>query len=94
MIFLFYTLVFITSTSAQITVSGLVKDSLSGERLIGVHVIDLKDKGGVVSDVNGYYNIKTIAPVCLMFSYIGYDSVVLNLKTLTDTIIMVNLSAG
>lgn len=93
-IFAIYALLLTTTAHAQITVSGLIKDSISGERLIGVHVIDQKKNNGVITDNNGYFNIKTEKSASLKFSYIGYNSVILHFEAANDTIIMLNLSAG
>lgn len=58
---------------AQITVSGLVTDDMSGEPLIGVNVLDKQTKQGVITDLDGRYTITLPGDQgTLMFSFVGY----------------------
>lgn len=58
---------------AQITVSGLVTDGMSGEPLVGVNVIDKQTKQGVVTDLDGRYTVTLPTNQgTLMFSFVGY----------------------
>lgn len=60
--------------SAQGVVSGLVKDDISGEALIGVNITYAPGKG-VVTDIDGYYKISLDAGNYeLSFSYVGYTT--------------------
>lgn len=60
---------------AQITVSGLVTDAMSGEPLIGVNVIDKQTKQGVVTNLEGEYTITLPNEQgTLVFSFVGYLS--------------------
>ena len=58
--------------SAQGVVSGLVKDNITGEALIGVNITYAPGKG-VVTDIEGIYEL-TLEPGVyeLNFSYVGY----------------------
>lgn len=58
----------------DIKVSGKVSDE-NGEVMIGVGVIDKNNPGkGVVTDLDGKFEIKVAKDAFLEFSYIGYDS--------------------
>ncbi len=54
------------------SVSGTVKDS-KGESLIGVSVVVKGSTSGTITDLNGRYNLPTVAlKDVLVFSYVGY----------------------
>ncbi len=60
------------SAQSQGSVSGIVKDNISGEPLIGVNIIYAPGKG-VVTDINGQYKMSLDPGVYeLSYSYIGY----------------------
>src|SRR5665647_515316 len=74
-------------------VTGTVKDSETGETLIGVSVTVKGTSQGVISDINGKFTINVTKPATLIFSSIGYISQnvqvtnqnVLNVGLLQDT---------
>ena len=76
-IMLFLALFFITSAgyAQEVTVTGTVTDSTSGEPLPGVNVVLKGTSNGVSSDAEGTYNIEAVTPGdILIFSYLGYDN--------------------
>jgi len=84
----------IQSASGQVhKVSGTVKDSETGETLIGVSVIIKGTSQGVISDINGRFSLNITTPATLVFSSIGYitqniqitNQDVLNVSLLPDT---------
>lgn len=84
----------IQSASGQVhKVSGTVKDSETGETLIGVSVIIKGTSQGVISDINGRFSLNITKPATLVFSSIGYitqniqitNQDVLNVSLLPDT---------
>lgn len=84
----------IQSASGQThKVSGTVKDSETGETLIGVSVIIKGTSQGVISDINGRFSLNITTPATLVFSSIGYitqniqitNQDVLNVSLLPDT---------
>ena len=84
----------IQSASGQThKVSGTVKDSETGETLIGVSVIIKGTSQGVISDINGRFSLNITKPATLVFSSIGYitqniqitNQDVLNVSLLPDT---------
>ncbi|MGB0840094.1 MAG: TonB-dependent receptor domain-containing protein [Chitinophagales bacterium] len=60
---------------AQNTVSGIVKDESSGEKLIGVNVVIGGSTEGTITDVDGAFSInsKQAFPWTLVISYVGYN---------------------
>lgn len=84
--FLFATTVFAQQPS--LTVKGIVKDE-SGEPLIGVNVSAKGTTIGVITDINGQYNLEIPPKSTLLFSYIGYVSqeiTVINQKLINITL--------
>ena len=63
------------------TLSGYVKDSKTGEALIGVSIFIEKESKGVSTNVYGYYSISLNAgQYDVKYSYVGYSSVVKNVQ--------------
>ena len=61
----------------QAVLSGTVIDAADGYPLIGVSVVVKGTNPGVITDVDGKYEIKVAKENCeIVFSYIGYDDVV------------------
>jgi hypothetical protein len=84
--FIFFSLLFISSTStfagepqntpAGPVVSGYIKDSSSGETLIGAAVYIEELKTGAVSNVYGFYSLSVPkGEYTLTISYVGYEPV-------------------
>jgi hypothetical protein len=73
---LLFFLLFAFPLSAQVTVSGTIKDAANGEALIGVNVYHPLLKVGVSTNVYGFYSM-TLPPGehTLLVSYVGYHSV-------------------
>ena len=66
---------------AQIAASlqGKITDSLTGETLIGVHVVLTGTTAGAVTNADGMYNITAIAPgeYNIQVSYVGYEKLLI-----------------
>ena len=61
----------------QTVLKGTVIDAADGYPLIGVSVVVSGTKTGVVTDIDGNYEIKVAQDKCeIVFSYVGYDDVV------------------
>lgn len=82
------------SIFAQIQIRGFLKDSESGEKLIGASVIEKGTNNGTFSDNNGYFSIKTNKTATLTFSYVGYISKNIFASDGEDIILNVQLTAG
>ena len=70
----------------NITVSGVVKDLISGESIPGVTVLEKNTYNGVFTDVNGNYTITTssTSPV-ILFSFIGYMKQEIAIESVSQT---------
>ena len=79
------------------TVSGYITDRTSGETLIGAGVLvegsGRKVQTGAVTNAYGYYTLTLPkGKTSLQYSYVGYESVVLDMDMLRDTTVNVVLS--
>lgn len=74
-----------------VTVSGFVKDSATGEMLIGATVADLGSTNGVYSDNNGFFSIRVSNGTILSFLFVGYEKQEIEVLATTDTLITVDL---
>lgn len=69
---------------ANFTISGAIRDALSGETLIGASVEAIGTNKGNVSNEYGFYSLTlpvTADSVALKFSYIGFESQVIRVKS-------------
>jgi len=82
-LFLFFLLFPLLGFAQTITVRGIVKDA-SGESLIGVSVKVVGISTGTITDLAGAYEIKTPENSKLSFSYIGYQTVVVDVNGRTS----------
>lgn len=86
-------LINIVSSQSTILISGYLKDSLTGERLIGANIYDIISLKGTSSNSFGYYVVKLNKQgiVKLQYSYVGYKPYQISFNTNGDTIISVSL---
>ncbi|WP_245189388.1 TonB-dependent receptor [Lunatimonas salinarum] len=74
----------------RVTVSGTVKDSETGESLIGVHVFDKRQQKGTVTNNYGFFSYTSpTEEVELVFTYVGYEP--LSLSVSNDSILTVEM---
>jgi len=77
--FLLFSLLFISAMAAfaqKQTISGVVKDSISGETIIGANVVIQGTTTGVSTDVNGLFSLQlNKGNYTLQVSFIGYTTV-------------------
>ncbi|MFK7950994.1 MAG: TonB-dependent receptor [Saprospiraceae bacterium] len=66
--------------SAQVQVTGQVKDAITGESMIGVTVRTNEGKG-TITDYDGNYTVTITASTSITFSYIGYKSLSIEVIT-------------
>ena len=66
---------FTIAAFAQNTVTGSVKDAVTGEPLVGVGVI-VSTGGGTITDEDGSFSVKAAGDATLTFNLIGYSDVV------------------
>jgi hypothetical protein len=77
-------------------VTGYVKDSQSGEPIIGAYIVDPENLSFASTNNFGLFSIRiaTAGLQKLIISHIGYSSDTLDLSISVDTIIQVNLTPG
>lgn len=89
-------LFFNTELYSQVCViSGYVTDSKTGEKLIGVNIINLNSRTGCVSNNFGYYSLTVPCKtdINLQFSYIGYAKKEIKIKAQKVLNLDISLSA-
>jgi TonB-linked SusC/RagA family outer membrane protein len=65
----------LSAYSQNLTVKGTVKDSQTGEALIGVNIVIKGTVTGVMTDINGQFSLNNCPPTAVLtFSYISYTS--------------------
>jgi len=77
------------------TVNGYIKDSESGESLIGATIYDLNSQSGTVTNAFGFYSL-TLADdsIALRISYVGYNAQQKRLKIYSDVQLDFSLEPG
>lgn len=65
-----------TIKAQKITISGYVKDSQTGESLIGVMVYNTNSKSGTACNLYGFYSLSVplVDTLGLVFSSMGYQT--------------------
>ena len=85
---LFISVVFagnIAHGQTTVTISGYVADSKTGERLVGVTVVETNLQRGFITNENGFYSISIPAgDWSLQVSYIGYKTMITTGRTLNN----------
>ena len=56
------------------TVTGCIRDDVTGETMIGVNVMEEGTSNGTITDMDGNYSMKVGENATLVISYIGYDT--------------------
>lgn len=82
--------------SQSISISGSVTDYETGEKLIGVHILDLISGKGAVTNSFGFYSLtlSSTDSARLKFSYIGYNSLEEDIMTNSNQTLNISLSYG
>lgn len=94
---LFFCFVFLPCTilAQRFSISGFVKDSLSGESLIGANIIRLKSSAGIAANSHGFYSLSFPSDtITLAVSYTGYRSQILSFRLVRDTVINFRLNGS
>ena len=83
------------ASSARHTISGYIKDGITGETLIGATISVKGNSRGINSNQYGFYSLTlnggSYSIVC---SYIGYRSVMINIGLRSDTLLNIDLYPG
>jgi len=84
---------FLTGFAQRFTISGVVEDKATGEKLISCNVYDAATLKGTVSNPFGFYSLTLPASLVRMtFSYVGYEAVTLEIALRRDTVINMSLN--
>jgi outer membrane receptor for ferrienterochelin and colicin len=77
------------------TISGYVRDQSNNESLIGATVYDSREGKGTIANNFGFYSI-TVAgdSASLSYSFVGYTSKTIRLRSKSDTSVVVLLQSG
>jgi hypothetical protein len=74
----------------QRTISGTITDSKTGETLIGVTIACIQEAKGTITNEFGFYSIDVKNNCALTFSYIGYQSQIIQI--IPGTVVPLNIS--
>lgn len=82
--------------SQQVKVYGIVSDSLSGERLTGANVVNLKTNRGTITNEYGYFSISCDKSIMceISFSFVGYKTQILKFISSNDSALKIDLAQG
>lgn len=74
------------------TVSGYIRDSATGESLIGSTVYHSATRSGTTANAHGFYSVTLAGDSArLIYSYVGYQPQVMQVSLRRDTVLNVNL---
>ena len=77
------------------TVSGYIKDAATGETMIGATLAVKGNSRGINSNQYGFYSITlNEGKYSIVYSYVGYKSVMINLDLKADTVLNIDLPTG
>lgn len=79
----------------KITISGYVKDSKTGESLIGVTVYNTNSKSGTACNLYGFYSLSVPIDdtLGLVFSYMGYQTQIKKITTKENFVLNISMEA-
>ena len=82
---------FVCHQSHAIKISGFVRDAQSGESLVGANIHDKTNHAGSATDTRGYFSLVTGQSCDLFITYIGYQTINLQLNLNRDTLIVIQM---
>jgi outer membrane receptor protein involved in Fe transport len=89
--FLFFTLFFTVSllSSAQTTLTGTVRDALTGDPIVGVNVIVPELQKGTITDENGLYSVELpYGKYTITVSFIGYETILEKISCNNESVVL------
>ena len=95
-IFFLFCLLTVHGQSERFTISGYVREAVSGESLIGVNIYLSDHKTGTVTNTYGFYSL-TLPPadsVELIISYVGFTPQILRVALHKDVELNIELKPG
>lgn len=80
-------------TYGQGTLRGTITDQINGETLVGASVIIIGTSHGTATNLEGEYEVRRVpvGDVQVRYSYIGYESKVIDLTITEDTVITLDI---
>ncbi len=82
----------LVSVSQNVTISGYIEDQASGEKLLGANVFNGKTYQGTTTNNYGFYSFtQGTGEMALRYSFVGYQTIEINLDLSRDTTINVAL---
>jgi len=79
--------------SQNFTISGVVQDKSSGEKLFGANIYNTETYSGTVSNIYGFYSLKqTAGNITIKYSFVGYQPLEINIDLVKDTVVNMELS--
>lgn len=84
----------LTFSQKKLRISGFVKETETGEVLIGANIIQTKTSNGVASDENGFFSIIVETHSEIQISFIGYETETIVIDYNKDTLIQIHLEQG
>lgn len=72
-LFVFLTQVLFAQNEARLSVSGVIYDTEMNEPMIGVSVLEKGTNNGVISGIDGDFQLDVLPGAILQFAYIGYE---------------------
>lgn len=61
-------------SAQQLSVTGVVKDAVSGEPLFGVNILEKGSSNGTITNLDGQFTISAPSNAVLVFRYVGYQT--------------------
>ncbi len=95
-LFIFFGLVLFSTFVAgqKVTISGFIQDASSGEKLIGASIYEMENYLGTTTNVYGFFSLTLDAGKHeLMISYIGYESISINMDLNENTPLDISLKS-
>lgn len=94
-LFLFFVIPTLVFAQEKITVSGIITDQNSGERLAGASIYSPISKSGVSTNSYGFFSIKLPkGPNTVQLSFMGYQTTTIKINLLKDTALNFALKSG
>jgi hypothetical protein len=85
----------LTCAAQRATINGYIRDSATGENLIGAAVMHKATLSGTTANVHGFYSFTLKTDTCtLIFSYVGYQPQRITFRLRTDTTLNVSLTSA
>lgn len=91
---LLFLMFFIASNSQNLSLSGYITDTNTGEAIIGANILDFESNKGTSTNKFGYFTIQVKKNVLhnIRFSYVGYQPKIITYKFNKDSLLTIKLN--